>query len=115
MSRVFAPQAGIPEDPVTGSAHAVLAPYWADRLARTSLVGTWRGLARLAAGSPGLTEMYFVDAPPSEPVAGELPKVAERDSRRSRGQAPVAAAAEASLQARVWFPAASSGIPATSL
>ena len=27
VSRVFAPQAGIPEDPVTGSAHTVLAPY----------------------------------------------------------------------------------------
>jgi len=39
VSRVFAPQAGIPEDPVTGSAHTVLAPYWADRLGRTSLTG----------------------------------------------------------------------------
>jgi PhzF family phenazine biosynthesis protein len=39
VSRVFAPQAGIPEDPVTGSAHTVLAPYWVDRLGRTSLVG----------------------------------------------------------------------------
>ncbi len=39
VSRVFAPQAGIPEDPVTGSAHTVLAPYWADRLGRTSLRG----------------------------------------------------------------------------
>lgn len=39
VSRVFAPQAGIPEDPVTGSAHTALAPYWADRLGRTSLVG----------------------------------------------------------------------------
>jgi PhzF family phenazine biosynthesis protein len=39
VSRVFAPQAGIPEDPVTGSAHTVLAPYWAGRLGRTSLVG----------------------------------------------------------------------------
>ncbi len=39
VSRVFAPQAGIPEDPVTGSAHTVLAPYWADRLERTSLTG----------------------------------------------------------------------------
>ena len=39
VSRVYAPQAGIPEDPVTGSAHTVLAPYWADRLERTSLVG----------------------------------------------------------------------------
>jgi PhzF family phenazine biosynthesis protein len=39
VSRVFAPQAGIPEDPVTGSAHTVLAPYWADRLGGTSLRG----------------------------------------------------------------------------
>jgi len=39
VSRVFAPQAGIPEDPVTGSAHTALAPYWANRLGRGSLVG----------------------------------------------------------------------------
>lgn len=39
VSRVFAPKQGIPEDPVTGSSHTVLAPYWANRLGRTSLVG----------------------------------------------------------------------------
>ena len=39
VSRVFAPQAGIPEDPVTGSAHTALAPYWAARLGRTTLTG----------------------------------------------------------------------------
>jgi len=32
VSRVFAPAVGIPEDPVTGSAHCILAPWWADRL-----------------------------------------------------------------------------------
>lgn len=37
VSRMFAPNAGIDEDPVTGSAHAVLTPYWAARLGRTSL------------------------------------------------------------------------------
>jgi PhzF family phenazine biosynthesis protein len=36
MSRVFAPAAGIDEDPVTGSAHSVLTPYWAKRLGRDS-------------------------------------------------------------------------------
>lgn len=36
VSRVFAPGAGIDEDPVTGSAHAVLTPYWAARLGRDS-------------------------------------------------------------------------------
>ncbi|HXQ43026.1 MAG TPA: PhzF family phenazine biosynthesis protein [Acidimicrobiales bacterium] len=39
VSRVFAPAVGIPEDPVTGSAHCTLAPYWADRLGRNDLVG----------------------------------------------------------------------------
>lgn len=39
VSRLFAPNAGIPEDPVTGSSHTVLTPFWADRLGRTSLVG----------------------------------------------------------------------------
>jgi PhzF family phenazine biosynthesis protein len=36
VSRFFAPNHGIPEDPVTGSAHCVLTPYWADRLAKTT-------------------------------------------------------------------------------
>jgi len=37
VSRFFAPKLGIPEDPVTGSSHCELAPYWASRLAKTSL------------------------------------------------------------------------------
>jgi PhzF family phenazine biosynthesis protein len=37
VSRVFAPGAGIPEDPVTGSAHATLIPYWARRLGKSEL------------------------------------------------------------------------------
>jgi PhzF family phenazine biosynthesis protein len=39
VSRYFCPAAGIPEDPVTGSTHATLAPYWASRLGRDSIVG----------------------------------------------------------------------------
>jgi predicted PhzF superfamily epimerase YddE/YHI9 len=39
VSRYFAPSWGIPEDPVTGSAHCSLAPYWRDRLGRDELVG----------------------------------------------------------------------------
>ncbi|MEV5711097.1 PhzF family phenazine biosynthesis protein [Actinoallomurus sp. NPDC052274] len=38
VSRFFAPRVGVPEDPVTGSAHCMLAPYWAERLGRTDLV-----------------------------------------------------------------------------
>lgn len=37
VSRFFAPRCGVPEDPVTGSAHCMLAPYWASRLGRDSL------------------------------------------------------------------------------
>jgi predicted PhzF superfamily epimerase YddE/YHI9 len=39
VSRFFSPADGIPEDPVTGSAHCALAPFWAQRLGATRLVG----------------------------------------------------------------------------
>ncbi len=39
VSRFFAPAAGINEDPVTGSAHCSLAPYWGERLNKQSMVG----------------------------------------------------------------------------
>ena len=38
VSRFFAPLAGIPEDPVTGSAHSTLTPFWASRLGKNRLV-----------------------------------------------------------------------------
>ena len=37
VSRYFAPQYGIPEDPVTGSAYTVLAPYWSEKLGKKEL------------------------------------------------------------------------------
>ncbi len=45
VSRFFAPGAGIDEDPVTGSAHCALGPYWAARLGKTSLLA-WQASAR---------------------------------------------------------------------
>ena len=39
ISRYFAPKVGIDEDPVTGSAHCALAPYWEERLGRSQLLG----------------------------------------------------------------------------
>jgi PhzF family phenazine biosynthesis protein len=50
VSRVFVPYAGIDEDPVTGSAHCTLVPYWADRLGRT------RFTARQASARGGLLD-----------------------------------------------------------
>ena len=38
VSRVFAPQSGIDEDPVTGAAHCLLIPYWAQKLNKDNLV-----------------------------------------------------------------------------
>ncbi len=37
VSRFFAPSLGVPEDPVTGSAHCVLVPYWSQRLGKSEL------------------------------------------------------------------------------
>ncbi|HSB53800.1 MAG TPA: PhzF family phenazine biosynthesis protein [Gemmatimonadales bacterium] len=39
VSRFFAPGAGVPEDPVTGSAHCALAPYWRPRIGRDAMTG----------------------------------------------------------------------------
>ena len=39
VSRFFGPAGGVPEDPVTGSAHCALGPYWGARLGKTTLVG----------------------------------------------------------------------------
>jgi PhzF family phenazine biosynthesis protein len=39
VSRFFAPAAGVDEDPVTGSAHCALAPYWAGKLGKNALTG----------------------------------------------------------------------------
>jgi PhzF family phenazine biosynthesis protein len=39
VSRFFAPAVGVDEDPVTGSAHCLLAPYWGERLGKSELVG----------------------------------------------------------------------------
>jgi PhzF family phenazine biosynthesis protein len=39
VSRFFAPSLGVAEDPVTGSAHCCLGPYWGEKLKKTNLVG----------------------------------------------------------------------------
>lgn len=53
VSRFFAPAAGIPEDPVTGSAHCTLIPYWAKKLGKDTLVARQR--------SPRGGTLYCVD------------------------------------------------------
>ena len=45
VSRSFAPKLGITEDPVCGSAHCHIFPYWADKLGKSELIG-WQASAR---------------------------------------------------------------------
>ena len=45
VSRYFAPAAGVPEDPVTGSAHCCLAPFWSARLGKQAMIG-WQASKR---------------------------------------------------------------------
>lgn len=45
VSRFFGPRVGVPEDPVTGSAHCCLAPHWAELLGRREMTG-WQASAR---------------------------------------------------------------------
>lgn len=56
VSRYFAPRHGIVEDPVTGSAHTSLGPWWAEQLGRTKLVGHQvsrrSGVVRVRVGEP---------------------------------------------------------------
>jgi PhzF family phenazine biosynthesis protein len=52
VSRFFAPKVGVPEDPVTGSAHCTLAPYWSKRLGKASM----RGVQRSARGGEVFVE-----------------------------------------------------------
>jgi PhzF family phenazine biosynthesis protein len=40
VSRFFGPQSGVPEDPVTGSAHTTLTPFWSQKLNKTTLTAT---------------------------------------------------------------------------
>lgn len=62
VSRYFAPLKGVPEDPVTGSAHCTLIPYWSKRLAKSSL--TARQLSRRGG------DLYCKDCGPRVEIAG---------------------------------------------
>jgi PhzF family phenazine biosynthesis protein len=69
VSRCFAPREGIPEDPVTGSTHSVLIPYWAARLGKKQL------LARQLSKRGG--ELFCEEAGDRVKIAGKAVKVME--------------------------------------
>jgi PhzF family phenazine biosynthesis protein len=81
-SRFFAPKLGIPEDPITGSAHCALVPYWASRLEKEVLrarqysrrLGEWRfltvsctfGEGRVVYGGPATPYLQGMISVPGE-------------------------------------------------
>jgi PhzF family phenazine biosynthesis protein len=69
VSRFFAPKLGIPEDPVTGSAHCTLIPYWSDRLDKKDLN------ARQLSGRGG--EIFCKDRGERVVIAGRAVKYME--------------------------------------
>lgn len=77
VSRCFVPRAGIPEDPVTGSAHTTLVPYWSKRLAKAKL----RALQVSERGG----ELFCTDR-------GDRIAIAGRASIRQTGTADLASA-----------------------
>lgn len=70
VSRFFAPGAGVDEDPVTGSAHCVLAPYWAKRLKTDTVVGR-------QVSARGGTVYCCLDGPDRVDLAGSAVTVME--------------------------------------
>jgi len=69
VSRFFAPKLGIDEDPVTGSAHCALTPYWARKLNKESLY------ARQVSGRGG--ELYCLDRGDRVVISGRAVKYLE--------------------------------------
>ena len=63
VSRFFAPQHGVPEDPVTGSAHSTLIPFWAERLGKKVM------LAHQVSSRGGV--LYCTDRGERVSIAGE--------------------------------------------
>ena len=51
VSRFFAPQVGVPEDPVTGSTHCTLVPYWTQRLKKRQLYAQQLSLEAVSSGA----------------------------------------------------------------
>lgn len=78
VSRCFAPSAGIDEDPVTGSAHTTLVPYWSQRLGKTEL----HAIQASARGG----ELFCADR-------GERIAIAGRAAIRSKGRLDLSGAA----------------------
>ncbi len=84
VSRFFAPNYGVDEDPVTGSAHCTLAPYWAERLGKNSLTGKQisKRTGRLICRVEG--DRVFISGQTVEYLQGQI----QIECRQDRGGQP---------------------------
>ena len=85
VSRFFAPDAGVPEDPVTGSAHCTLMPYWAERLGRTAL----HARQVSARGGELWCELVRAAQPPGGSSSGDRVRMAGHAAHYLRGEISV--------------------------
>lgn len=76
VSRFFAPAVGIDEDPVTGSAHTLLAPYWAERLGKREMLAYQAsargGELRVRLGEGAAEDRVFLEGQAVIVLAGKL-------------------------------------------
>ena len=109
VSRFFAPRVGVPEDPVTGSSHCALGPYWAAQMGNTSLTGRQvsdRGAQYACTWTPPMpSESPSPDAPPRSSAAASTPNpgCASRGVSPS-GASPTRRPLQPSTQADIYHP-----------
>ena len=76
VSRYFAPAAGIDEDPVTGSAHCSLAPYWQEKLGKHKMlaqqISARGGVIKVSVGSENADDRVFISGQAITTLRGKL-------------------------------------------
>ncbi len=84
VSRYFAPAVGVAEDPVTGSAHCTLGPWWASRLGRNELMGAQVSARGGIVGVECKGERVLLNGSAVTVVCGELGKAAKPERNNNR-------------------------------
>jgi len=84
VSRYFAPAVGVAEDPVTGSAHCTLGPWWASRLGRNELMGAQVSARGGIVGVECKGERVLLNGSAVTVVCGKLGKAAKPERINNR-------------------------------
>ncbi len=86
LSRCFFPNVGIDEDPVTGSAHTALAPYWSERLGRPLLTGLQASPALRPRPHRAARRPHAAHRPRDHGDRGRAPRVATHGKAVRKGR-----------------------------